>query len=86
MHVYDADGNDLGAMISLSEKQQAVLAAGGSINVFYRTPQLMHGELGQCTGSFSLMQEDDRLLTADPAAVKEFLKIRAAIAAWTETN
>lgn len=78
--IYDGQGNELGK-VRLTEKQLAALDDGGSINVLYHTPQLMHSVLGQRSGSFPLMKEGDRLLTTKPTAVKEFLEIQAAIAA-----
>jgi len=78
--IYDAEGNELGS-IPLTEQQQAVLAAGGSIDVLYHTPQLMRAALGTRSGSFSLHQDGDRLLTSTPAAAKDYTQLRAAVAA-----
>jgi len=78
--IYDADGNELG-LISLTERQQAVLDAGGSIDVLYHTPQLMRTVFGTRSGVFSLHQDGDRLLTSTPAAVKDYAQLRAAVAA-----
>jgi len=78
--IHDADGNELGS-VPLTEKQQAVLDAGGSIDVLYHTPQLMRAALGTRSGSFSLQQDGDRLLTSTPAAVKDYTQLRAAVAA-----
>jgi len=77
--IYDVDGNELGS-VPLTEKQQAVLDAGGSIDVLYHTPQLMHAALGTRNGSFSLHQDGDRLVTSTPAAVKDYTQLRAAVA------
>ncbi len=78
--MYDVDGNELGS-VPLTEKQQAVLDAGGSIDVLYHTPQLMRTALGTRSGSFSLHQDGDRLLTSTPAAAKDYTQLRAAVAA-----
>lgn len=78
--IYDADGNELG-LVPLTEKQQAALDAGASIAVLYHTPQLLHAELGKRNGSFSLYKDGDRLVTTTPAAAKDFVQLRAAIAA-----
>lgn len=78
--IYDADGNELGS-VPLTEKQQAALDAGGTIAVLYHTPQLMQGELGKRSGSFSLYKDGDRLITTTPGPAKDFAALQAAIAA-----
>jgi hypothetical protein len=80
MLVYDTDGNELGE-VPVSEKQQAVLDAGGEFEVFYHTPQLLRSTLGDHGGKFSLHQEDDRLVTTTPGTFKQFVQLRQAIAA-----
>lgn len=76
--IYDADGHELGS-VPLTEKQQAALDAGGTIAVLWHTPQLMQGELGKASGSFSLHKEGDRLISTTPAAVKDYARLRAAV-------
>ena len=78
--IFDADGKEIGD-IPLSDKQQTALEHGEEIVVLYHTPQLMHGVLGQRSGSFMLKKADDRLLTTKPDAVKEYRDIQATVAA-----
>jgi hypothetical protein len=78
--IYDAEGHELGA-ISLTDKQEAALATGESIAVLYHTPQLMRGELGDRSGSFTLRKDGERLVTSTPASAKECVNLQRAIAA-----
>lgn len=79
--IYDADGNVVAEIPSLSEKLHAILEAGGEITMIFHTPQLMRGALGERNGSFSLRWDGDVLVTTTPAAVKTYAEIQAGIAA-----
>jgi hypothetical protein len=78
MLVHDADDNELGEF-PVSEKQQAVLDAGGEFEVLYHTPQLLRSTLGDHSGKFSLHQDGDRLVTTTPEPFKQFVQLRQAI-------
>ena len=83
--IYDADGNELGA-VPLSENQQAVLERGGKVSMFYHTPQLLQNILGHRSGSFMLYKDGDRVLALAPDAVKEFCDMQTAIKAAREPD
>jgi hypothetical protein len=78
--IYDADGNEIGS-IPLSDKQRTTIETGADIVVIYHTPQMLRSLLGDCNGSFVLRKDGDRVLTTTPSAVKDYAKLRAAIAA-----
>jgi hypothetical protein len=83
--IYDGDGNELG-QIPLTPKQQAVLDAGAVLTVQYHTPQLMHAALGQRSGTFTVHKDGERLISATPKSVKDFVAMQAAIAAVRARN
>jgi len=78
--VYDNDGNEIGN-VSLSERQRATLETGAEIVVIYHTPQMLRSVLGEHNGSFMLRKDGDRVVTTTAAAVKDFVRLQAGIAA-----
>jgi hypothetical protein len=58
-----------------------VLDAGAVLTVQYHTPQLMHAELGQRSGTFTVQKDGERLITTTPKSVKDFVAMQSAIAA-----
>jgi hypothetical protein len=78
--VFDGDDN-LIANIPVSDRQLAVLEAGGEIGVTFHTPQLLHYVLGQRNGSFMLQRKPSgRVVARDAERVKELAQMLADIA------
>jgi len=76
--VYDPEGKH-SLDLPLSEKQRALLEAGGEVTIVYHTPQLMRGLIGRSSGQLKVKQTDGRCMASDPLAFRAFQALWVAI-------